>query len=702
MDEHSTEGKLQTGGPHRGSVVTFGPFELQLDTGELSKHGQRVRLQRAPFHILCALLERPGRVVTREELRFKVWPSNTFVDFESGLNTAMNRLRASLGDSAENPIYVETLARLGYRFIAPVRTSSVPLEEAILSKLVTVSSQTDEAKAAGSRQRKLLWMFASFAAGAAAVALLISTLSPAPVVFRQLTFSRGIVYNARFLSGGNQVIYDAALNGKSTHVFVTKAANTPPGQARDLGYEKVMLASVSPFGDVAVFTHRDGKGEGVLEQVPVKGGNPRLLPSRARDMDWSPNGKLCLLTYDNGRYAIEFPPGHSVYSSPFWINYPRVSSRGDKVAFLEHPVPGDDAGRVVMVDSAGKSRTLSDGWESIDGLAWQPRGREVWFTAARSGVDRALMAVNEDGRTRQVAQIPGGMLLRDISPSGDALISRATSHMTMLYGDLNTKSSRDISWLDWSTPSAISSDNKRVLFDESGQGGGSRYTVYLFRVDTGIAERVSEGRPLDLSGDGKWALTQDAADMSKVSLVSIADRKVTRVSTSGLEYRWARFLPPDDCKEILFAGNYAGKRPQLYRQYLPDGAPALVSPSVDLNDGVVDDIGRFAAGLSGSAVILIVDLRTGIARSVPNAKHLEPIAFAGNNRLITSRRDDNFIDLEYLNTTTGELLPYQRIGPFDATGVADILPVRLAKDLNTFVYSRLQTLSTLYIVSGWR
>jgi hypothetical protein len=544
-------------------------------------------------------------------------------------------------------------------------------------------------------------MLVSFAGGAAAVAFLVIVLSPAPVAFHQLTFSRGIVYNARFLSGGKQIIYDAALNGKTTHLYVIKAENMPPGQARDLGYDKAMLASVSPTGDVAMLARVKGKEEGVLEQFSMNGGSPRLLPSRAKDVDWSRSGTLSLLTYADGKYGIEFPPGHTIYSSPFWINYPRVSPEGDRVAFLEHPVPGDDAGRVVIVDTAGRSRTLSDGWESIDGLAWQPHSHEIWFTAARSGVDRILMAVDEHGRTRQVAQIPGGMLLRDISPSGDVLISRASSHMTMLHGDLDTKVSRDISWLDWSTPAAISSDGKRVLFDESGQGGGSRYTVYLFHADTGAAERVGEGRPLDLSEDGRWALTQDSADMSKLSLVSIANHKVTRVSTSGLEYRWAKFLPLGDCEEILFAGNNPGKRPQLYRQHLPKGAPAAVSPSFSLNYGIVDDKGQFAAGLSDSLAILIVNLKTGLVRSIPNPKRVEPVTFAGLHRLITSRRDDNFIDLDYLDTITGELHPYRRIGPFDATGVAEILPIHLAKDLHTFVYSRLETLSTLYVVSGW-
>lgn len=101
-------------------VLRFGAFEADLRAGELRKHGLRVRLQEQPFQILAMLLERPGEAVTREELRQKLWPADVFVDFDQGLNNAIKKLRLALGDSAENPRFVETLARHGYRFIAPV------------------------------------------------------------------------------------------------------------------------------------------------------------------------------------------------------------------------------------------------------------------------------------------------------------------------------------------------------------------------------------------------------------------------------------------------------------------------------------------------------------------------------------------------------------------------------------------------------
>jgi cholera toxin transcriptional activator len=106
---------------NKSKVARFGVFELDLVAGELRKSGVKLRLQEQPFQVLALLLERAEEVVTREELQQKLWPSDTFVDFDHSLNTAINKVRDALGDSASSPRYVETLARRGYRFIAPVQ-----------------------------------------------------------------------------------------------------------------------------------------------------------------------------------------------------------------------------------------------------------------------------------------------------------------------------------------------------------------------------------------------------------------------------------------------------------------------------------------------------------------------------------------------------------------------------------------------------
>ena len=108
----------------------FGIFELNRQSGELRKHGMKIRLQGQPMEILGLLLERPGEIVTREELQKKLWPADTFVDFEQGLNNAMKRLRAALDDDADTPRFIETLPRRGYRFIGQVNGSAPALRTA--------------------------------------------------------------------------------------------------------------------------------------------------------------------------------------------------------------------------------------------------------------------------------------------------------------------------------------------------------------------------------------------------------------------------------------------------------------------------------------------------------------------------------------------------------------------------------------------
>ncbi len=106
-------------------LLSFGVFQVDLRSCELRKQGLKIKLQDQPCQILAVLLEKPGEIVTREELRSKLWHADTFVDFDHSLNTAIMRLREALGDSPENPVFVETIPRRGYRFIAPVETLNV-------------------------------------------------------------------------------------------------------------------------------------------------------------------------------------------------------------------------------------------------------------------------------------------------------------------------------------------------------------------------------------------------------------------------------------------------------------------------------------------------------------------------------------------------------------------------------------------------
>jgi cholera toxin transcriptional activator len=131
-------------------VARFGVFELDLSAGELRKNGVKLRLQGQPFQVLALLLERAGDVVTREELQQRLWPSDTFVDFDHSLNTAINKVREALGDSASSPRYVETLARRGYRFIAPLQSEA--MKEAVPKAESVAATSAPVDPAATSRQ----------------------------------------------------------------------------------------------------------------------------------------------------------------------------------------------------------------------------------------------------------------------------------------------------------------------------------------------------------------------------------------------------------------------------------------------------------------------------------------------------------------------------------------------------------------------
>jgi DNA-binding winged helix-turn-helix (wHTH) protein len=135
-------------------IVRFGVFEVDLKACELRKHGLRLKLPEQPFQVLAVLLEKPSKIITRDELRNRLWQGDTFVDFDHGLNNAVMKLREVLGDSSENPRFVETIPRRGYRFIAPVEESVYLSHGAALSEAESVAS---DIAASGQIESPLAW-----------------------------------------------------------------------------------------------------------------------------------------------------------------------------------------------------------------------------------------------------------------------------------------------------------------------------------------------------------------------------------------------------------------------------------------------------------------------------------------------------------------------------------------------------------------
>ncbi|HYO84132.1 MAG TPA: winged helix-turn-helix domain-containing protein [Bryobacteraceae bacterium] len=144
--------------PVNNSVASFGPFQLDYVNGELRRHGVRVRLARQPWQVLAMLAERPGEVVSKEEIRQLLWSADTFVDFEHGLNATINRLRQALGDTADNPRYIQTIPGRGYRFLGQVHTASTTPSAPVASAPVRVEDTAPAAPPVAERRHRVPWI----------------------------------------------------------------------------------------------------------------------------------------------------------------------------------------------------------------------------------------------------------------------------------------------------------------------------------------------------------------------------------------------------------------------------------------------------------------------------------------------------------------------------------------------------------------
>lgn len=266
---------------------------------------------------------------------------------------------------------------------------------------------------------------------------------------------------------------------------------------------------------------------------------------------------------------MEFPIGKVIYKSPRWIGDVRVSPKGNRIAFLNHPVLADDGGEVMVVDLAGSAQTLSGGWVSVDGLAWSPVGDEIWFTATKGGLVRAIHAVNLSGQLRMIARVPAPLTLHDISPDGRVLLQRV-SYRSEVKGSFNgDPQDRELSWFDASLPADLSPDGHTLLFGEYGEAGGSSYMVFVRGTDGSPAVRLGEGTAQTLSPDGNWALCVTHSPPEQIFLLPTKTGQPRTITHDSIDHFTASWLP--DGKKIIFAGSEPGRAPRLWLQDLEGG-----------------------------------------------------------------------------------------------------------------------------------
>jgi Tol biopolymer transport system component len=521
-------------------------------------------------------------------------------------------------------------------------------------------------------------------------------------VYQQLTFRRGSVYSARFAPDGQTIIYSAAWDGHPSDLYSTRG-DSP--ESRLMGLSGAQIAGISSTGEMAVLLRsRTGIFEqfGTLARLPLAGGAPREILEEANWADWSADGSNLATAHDEGGFAkLEFPTGKLVYKTPGWIGDLRIAPKGDRIAFLDHPVRGDDGGAVAVVNLSGTRTILSSGWVSAEGLAWSPSGEEIWFTATKAGIGRALHAVDLSGRERLLARVPATLTLFDAARDGRVLLKREIARTEVKGHIAGDPQERELSWFDSSLPAALSADGKLLLFAEVGEAGGANYGVYLRGTDGSPAIKLGDGNPQALSPDGKWALCITHTSPEQIYLLPAKAGASRAVTNDGIDHVGATWHP--DGKRIVFSGTEPGHAMRIYVQDLEGGKPKPISPEGGGNIGVfVSPDGKFASGFGPDGKRWFFPIDEGEARPIPGLQRQDQLdgwSEDGRSIFVHNRAGLPCI-VSRVDLATGKRTTWKQIAPADAAGVDSAGNIYLTPDAKSFVYSYVRTLSDLYVVEG--
>jgi serine/threonine protein kinase len=521
--------------------------------------------------------------------------------------------------------------------------------------------------------------------------------------YHQLTFRRGTIRSAFFTPNGQSVVYGASWEGSPIDLFITSPESP---QSRSLNLERAALLAMSSSGEMAVSVNSRPSGPyaqvGTLARVPLNGGAPRPVLEDVQWADWSPDGNNLAIVRDvGGRNQLEFPIGKSLYQTSGWISHPRVSRKGDFVAFLDHPLPGDDGGSVKVVDLSGNVKTLSSGFQTVQGLAWSPDGREIWFTAADLGLKRAIFAVTLGGRERSIATVPGTLLVQDIWKDGRVLLAKDAWRRELIGLVDGESKERDLSWLDYSYPSDLSADGKVLLFTEAGEGGGPNYSVYERKIGEMSAVRLGDGMGLGLSPDGKWVIASVPTAPAQLVLLPTGPGEVKPLTHDAINHSRAKWLP--DGRRFLFSGKEPGHAARIYRQDSPEGNPVPISPEgIDPLVLVLSPDGQQVIGLGPDGKAYFYPVAGGEPQAVPGVEPGEqPIEWSAEGKAMYLFKPGDLPAKVYrLDLATGHRTLWKELIPSDSAGVSRLGPIVMTPDGKSCLYGYHRVLSDLYLVEG--
>jgi DNA-binding winged helix-turn-helix (wHTH) protein len=691
-------------------ALRFGAFEMDLRSGELRRNGSLVRLQPQPFKVLALLAGRPGEVVTREEIQSEVWPAGTFVDFEQSLNFCVRQIRTALGDSATHPRFVETLPRRGYRWVGgsveQVRPPATLHEwPRALPEATAAEEATPAANGSSEPPRDPRWPTIALALagallvlGALALAYRLGGARDASIGqprFERITFRRGALTSARF-GPDHQVVYVAAWEGEPWGMYLV---NTGARESLRLRADPARIVAAS---DTEVAFIR----EGTLSRAPLAGGPPREVAQHIAAADWTADtAEFAVVRHSEGHYNVEYPIGSTLVETPD-VSTVRISPDGRLLALAEHPVYGDDRGRVVIRDGDGRRVAATEDFGSLTGLAWAPSGREVWFTAARVGAKSELHGVTLDGRVRLIHSAMGRLILYDIAPDGQVLLENDDARWETFFRREGEEEVRDLSWLDYSGAEGISESGDVVLLVESGDGGGPDYLSFLRRTDGSLPIRLGPGRAFGLSPDGNSVLMIPVHNPDHVEIVPTGPGKPRRVQIpGGVSHEVAGWVGEGD--SFYVTTRDASRDWQTWLVDTKSGEPHPLS----LPEGVMvyrntfsPDGREFVARCGETRESCIYPTEGGEPRPLAGAEPgWIPAAWDTKDRVWFRDRKQRIPELLWrVDLATGRPELVAEVAPDDRAGVIRLTRLLVAQSGDAWAYSLIRRLSDLYVVTGLR
>jgi eukaryotic-like serine/threonine-protein kinase len=520
--------------------------------------------------------------------------------------------------------------------------------------------------------------------------------------FHRLTFRRGTIMQARFAPDGQAIVYGAALEGKPVTLFTTRFDST---DSRPFDLEDTQLAAISRSGEMAVLLHAHAFGafqqSGTLARLPLAGGAPREVLDNVQGADWTPDGTdLAIL---QGNFAgrpnhVEFPVGRVIYQPQGWVSHIRFSRDGKLIAFLDHVPTGDD-GRVVVTDRDGNRRFYSSFFTTVQGVAWSPDDKEVWFTGSPGGAARALYAINRSGKERIVLRVPGTLTLHDIGSGGRALVGQDNAQYGFIGLAPGEKTERNLSWFDWSATGDLSQDGRIAIFSESGEAVGAKYGVFMRKTDGSPAVRLGDGAGGSLSPDGKWVAVTSNDSLSQIDLLPLGAGQPRRLTNDSLQHFRAVWLL--NGSGIVFTGASGSGSIRVYFCDLQGHTHPVTPEGVSSPLGIVTTPdSKYILGVDQQAEQRLYPLQGGDPKPLP--LKIQP------NDLVLRIEADQSLLVQRLGIPTsvlridpsGREREVYKITPGDPAGILELRGFHFSADEKSYIYSYYRVLSDLWVVDG--